>query len=311
MKKILLSLLLINSSLFAQVNLQPNGSNGNLIFDMKQNTGFKDKTFVLPRNTIIKRTEYTNVNTTDGKRPESSLLIYNNVASTDIDKGPYYWYNLNETSGVWTPLVSSKNGNKLINLNYLTNLSNGKITDTYSSTNAPASGSWTNNIGDDITTKRWQEIVSYNTEIEIFNSSNIINLKLGGFVEAYDVDGVASQPNMSYELGIFVDNKLAVYSPLAINGNSNKLCIFSSFNVVGLLENLSVGKHTIRVAAKNRNILSDGGTGSNTAANVSYNDRNPNCINTNSNNTDRYLPNTGIQNSILSIHIQENPSILK
>ena len=86
---------------------------------------------------------------------------------------------------------------------------------------------------------------------------------------------------------------------------------WQNYNVVGLLENLSVGKHTIRVAAKNRNILNDGGaSGSNSAANVTYNDRNPSCTNTNANNNDRYLPNTGIQNSILSIQIQENPSIL-
>ncbi|MGV0923193.1 hypothetical protein [Empedobacter tilapiae] len=307
-KRNILFIVVFSGMLNAQISLE-NNMNDNLIIDMKQNVATGDKPFVLPLNAMkADRKDKTNVNITTNTNLESSLLIYNTNTIGNA-KGPYFWFNYSSTQGAWTPFVNSLNKDVLLNLNYLTNRTGASGSDIYSATNNPDSGSykdsWINNIGDDINTasKRWQVMPSYSSSFNIYNTRNILNLKLFGFAEAYYSASTAS--NFSFEVGIFIDDKLAVYSPFVITNNKNRKCTYETYNLVGLLQNLSVGNHTIKVAVKNRNVLSANGSNS---VRVEYNTRNSNCNNINSEN--KSLPLQAINDGILNIQIQENPSIL-
>ena len=308
MKKILLSIIILSSAVNAQVNLSSSTINNNLILDAKQSvTSIKnDKTFVLPRNAMKDRKDKTNVNLTSGTDLQSGLLIYNTNTSLGNDKGPYFWYNYSSSLGAWTPFVSTKNAGTLINLDYIKNFPLTSTSDFVSGTSNPTSGiykdSWKNNLEDDITntSKRWQVLPNFTQEFEIFNSKNIILYRLTGFAEAF-TNGTGNR-TFSYDVGIFVDGKLKVYSPFTLTGNATRNCIYNVFNLAGLTNDLSKGKHKIEVAVKNRNIFNTSGT-----VNVSYNMRNTNC---GTSSADGYLPTQSISEGLLSIKIQENPSIL-
>ncbi|MDM1549224.1 hypothetical protein HX096_15325 [Empedobacter falsenii] len=307
MKKILLSIIVLSSAVNAQVALSTNVNNDNLILDSKQSTTStkNDKTFVLPRNAMKDRKDKTNVDLSLGSNLQSGLLIYNTNTSLGNDKGPYFWYNYSSSLGAWTPFVSTKNEGSLTNLANLKNYPLSSTTDIVSATNNPTTGpyanSWQNNLGDLITdaSKRWQVLPNFTQEFQIYNSKNIIFYRLTGFVEAYSS---SAEKAISYDVGIFVDGKLTVYSPFSLAGNSTRNCMYNVFSLTGLTNDLSNGKHTIQVAVKNRNILN-----SNATVNVTYNSRNSNC---GTSSTDGYLPNQSVNEGLLSIKIQENPSIL-
>lgn len=309
MKKILLSIMIISSAVNAQVKLSSGTSSDNLILDSKQSvTALKnDKTFVLPRNQMKARTDKTNVNLSSTQNLQSGLLVYNtnSNATLAIEKQLYFWFNYSSSLGAWTPFVTSKNSGTLANLNLLKNFPITTTSDNVSATNNPTSGSyansWQNNIGDLITntSKRWQVLPNFTQEFEIYNSKNIVLYSLTGFAEAYSS---RSDKNFSYDVGIFVDDKLTVYSPFNLTGNATRNCIYNVYDLAGLTNDLAKGKHTIKVAVKNRNILSTDGS-----VNVTYNIRNTNCS---TSSADGYLPTQSINEGLLSIKIQENPSIL-
>ena len=305
MKKLLFSAILLAGTLNAQVALSAS-TNNNLILDMKQGVPTGDKTFVLPQNATMAadKTKKTNVDTSTNTTLESGLLIYNTNAANN-EKGPYFWYNYTATAGAWSAMVTNNNKSVLTNLNYLKNYSPSEVTDTKSATNPPAY--WQNTLGDAITSNQWVILPAFTQPYTLNADKNIISFKLEGFTEAY-FNGIANTKTIknlfTVDIGIFIDGKLAVYSPFSVSGNKARDCMYNTYTLSGLLNNQSKGTHTVQVAVKNRNILNS----SNDNVVVTYNTRNPSCQNSSSEN--KYLPNQAIQDGILTILIQENPSIL-
>lgn len=316
MKKIICALLFLPLITNAQVKLNTQ-TNQNILLDMRQDVNAtsvnkKDKGFVLPRNVLSDKLSKSNVNTTTSQTLESGLLIYNtktdktsSVQSKNVEEGPHFWYNKDANLGAWTPFVSSKNENKLLNLNYIKTYNLGSVTLTKSQTNNN-DGTWSNDIGDKITDNGWVELPGTTAQFVINNTKNIITLATSGYIEAYR--NTAGTPSVSFDIGIFINGELKVYSPFSFTkvGTNVINCMYTPYTLTGIIKNLPINttanpNYTVKVAVKNRNII--GGDGNN-AVQVTYNSRNTNCENKN------LLPNVGASSALLNVQIQENPSIL-
>lgn len=79
--------------------------------------------------------------------------------------------------------------------------------------------------------------------------NNLVNVNL------VDIEGVSQLNNDSvkasyqYAIGVFVDNQLKVFK--VFDETSENSCDFNKFNLSGVLENLSVGEHIVKVYAYN------------------------------------------------------------
>lgn len=97
---------------------------------------------------------------------------------------------------------------------------------------------------------QWQDL-NVSSTINVTNPSNINLINVDGFTQINNTKPASYQ----FAIGVFVDNELKLVKK--ITAENNNLCTSKEFNIDGVLENLSVGKHEVKVYAYNLPKLSD------------------------------------------------------
>lgn len=191
--------------------------------------------------------------------PTESLLIYNTNGNVSGGKGLYYW------SGTkWLFYFNSANINLLLGITKYEakTYSNGISTNVYntelSSVNSFVNGS--------PLVSPWVEIVdSVPLKFTMDRSPNNAIITFTGMLQLNNTS--SSNAYLNYGLGIFVDDKL-VGSKAAVLVADNT-CSFQEFTITGMIDDLTVGDHTVTLAVMNRS--------SNTTSAVNYGQKAPSC----------------------------------
>lgn len=79
--------------------------------------------------------------------------------------------------------------------------------------------------------------------------NNMVNVNLVDVVGVTQINNNSGKASYQFAIGVFVDNQLKAYR--IFNEASENSCDFNKFNLSGVLENLSVGEHTVKVYACN------------------------------------------------------------
>ena len=175
-------------------------------------------------------------------RPTESLLVYNTNSTFPGGKGMYYW------SGTqWEFYFNSANINLLLGITkyYSKIYATGVTTSNY-----PADAASVNSFVNGSTlSSPWVEIAdpsAFNITIDRPKNNTIITFT--GMLQLNN--SASSSASVTYGLGIFIDNKLISSKSASMNVDST--CAFQEFTITGIIDDLSVGTHSIKVAVMNR-----------------------------------------------------------
>lgn len=157
------------------------------------------------------------------------LLVYNSNPQTI--KGFYLWKN------GWSPLLNSNNVTAFLGLiNSSTVVSTGSVIDN------TQDGQNQYNTNESPSVHQWAQIPGVSQTITINAPTNNVSINVNGVMQV-------TLPNSntysnSFAVAIFVDNQLKIVRNFLLSASN---CTYTDFNIMGVLENLSVGTHTIRV----------------------------------------------------------------
>ncbi|WDT67592.1 hypothetical protein [Cloacibacterium sp. TD35] len=122
----------------------------------------------------------------------------------------------------------------------------------------------------DSDTSGWSYLNTY-TQFSVTKSENIVLINIDGVSQ---IDNVNNYSSYQFALGIFIDDQLKLVKKFQIDSAETK-CNFKKFDFAGVLENLSLGNHVIKVYAYNLPKLSNnythityGGAASNLCDNI-------------------------------------------
>ncbi|CAD7796803.1 hypothetical protein CHRY9390_00061 [Chryseobacterium aquaeductus] len=175
-------------------------------------------------------------------QPTESLLIYNTNASFPGGTGLYYW-----DGTKWVFYFNGANINLLLGITkYYSKIYNSGV----STNNYPADATSVSSfVNGSALASPWVEITdpaAFNFTIERPENNAVITFT--GMLQLNNTS--SSSASVTYGLGIFVDNQLI--SSKSASMNVDNTCAFQEFTITGLVDDLSVGTHNIRVAVMNR-----------------------------------------------------------
>ena len=194
-------------------------------------------------------------------KPTESLLVYNTNAAFSGGKGLYYW-----DGTQWVFYFNSANINLLLGITkYYSKIFNTGV----ATNNYPADATSVNSFVNGSTlASPWVEIAdpsAFNIIIDRPENNTVITFT--GMLQLNNASsGTAS---VTYGLGIFVDDKLIASKSASMNVDST--CAFQEFTMTGIVDDLSVGTHNIKVAVMNRS--------STTSTTIYYGQKGVSCTN--------------------------------
>ena len=195
------------------------------------------------------------------EKPTESLLIYNTNASFPGGKGLYYW-----DGTQWVFYFNSANINLLLGITkyYSKTYNTGVATNNY-----PADVTSVNSFVNGSTlASPWVEITDPSAfDITIDRPENNTIITFTGMLQLNNAS--SSSASVTYGLGIFVDNKLI--SSKSASMNVDNTCAFQEFTMTGIVDDLSVGNHSFKVAVMNRS--------STTSTTIYYGQKGVSCTN--------------------------------
>ncbi|AYM99498.1 hypothetical protein [Chryseobacterium sp. 3008163] len=241
MKKLVVNFLLLflGVNVFAQngsVGIGTSAPNNSAILDLvSTNKGLMIPKVSLNQNNI---SDYSFM----VSQPTVSLLVYNTNASFPGGKGLYYWEGTK-----WVFYFNSANINLLLGITkYYSKIYNTGV----STNNYPSDAvSVSKFVNGTVLSSPWVEITDpapFTFTIERPENNAVITFT--GMLQLNNVS--SSSASVTYGLGIFVDDQLI--SSKSASMNVDNTCAFQEFTITGLIDDLSVGTHSIRLAVMNR-----------------------------------------------------------
>ena len=194
-------------------------------------------------------------------KPTESLLVYNTNAGFPGGKGLYYW-----DGTKWVFYFSSANINLLLGITkyYSKIYNNGVSTNNYPADAASVSSF----VNGSLLASPWVEITdasAFNFVIDRPTNNTVVTFT--GMLQLNNAS--SNNESVTYGLGIFVDDKLI--SSKSATMNVDNACAFQEFTITGLVNNLSVNTHHIKLAVMNRS--------STTTATINYGKKATSCSN--------------------------------
>jgi len=191
-------------------------------------------------------------------QPTKSLLIYNTNSGFPGGKGLYYW-----DGTKWIFYFNSANINLLLGITkYYSKNYTGFSSNTYNS----ESGSVGSFVNGTALTAPWIQVsdpTPFTFLIDRVKNNTVITFT--GMLQLNNTS--AGTANLNFGLGIFVDNKLISSKSASLVADNT--CAFQEFTMTGLVDDLTVGNHTITLAVMNRS--------ANTTASVHYGQKASSC----------------------------------
>ncbi|WP_175620945.1 hypothetical protein [Chryseobacterium schmidteae] len=194
-------------------------------------------------------------------KPTESLMVYNTNASFPGGKGLYYW-----DATKWVFYFSSANINLLLGITkYYSKIYNTGV----ATSNYPADATSVNSfVNGSLLASPWVEITDPSAfSFVIDRAANNAVVTFTGMLQLNNAS--SSSESVTYGLGIFIDNKLI--SSKSATMNVDNACAFREFTITGLVNNLSVGTHNLKLAVMNRS--------STTTATINYGQKGASCSN--------------------------------
>jgi hypothetical protein len=194
-------------------------------------------------------------------QPTVSLLVYNINASFPGGKGLYYWEGTK-----WVFYFNSANVNLLLGITkYYSKIYNtGVSTNNYPS-DATSVAYFVNNT---TISSPWVEIADpspFTFTIERAENNAVITFT--GMLQLNNAS--SSSASVTYGLGIFVDDKLISSKSASLNVDNT--CAFHEFTITGLVDDLPIGTHNVKLAVMNRS--------STTSTTINYGQKGASCSN--------------------------------
>lgn len=194
-------------------------------------------------------------------KPTESLMVYNTNGGFPSGKGLYYW-----DGTKWIFYFSSANINLLLGITkYYSKIYNTGV----STNNYPADATSVNSfVNGSLLASPWVQI----TDPSAFNFviDRPVNNTVVTFTGMLQLDNASSSSeSVTFGLGIFVDDKLI--SSKSATMNVDNTCAFREFTITGLVNNLSVDTHNVKLAVMNRS--------STTTASINYGQKGSSCSN--------------------------------
>ena len=259
MKKLFLKslLLLIGVNSFAQsgsVGIGTSTPNSSAILDLVTS----DRSLMIPKISLNENniSDYSFM----AAKPTVSLLVYNTNQNFPGGKGLYYWEGTK-----WIFYFNSANINLLLGITkYYSKIYSGVSTNNYPA-DATSVAFFTN--GTTISSP-WVEVTDPSPfTFSIERPENNAVIAFTGMLQLNNAS--SSSASVTYGLGIFVDDKLISSKSASLNVDNT--CAFQEFTITGLVDDLTVGNHTIRLAVMNRS--------STTTTTISYGKKGASCSN--------------------------------
>ncbi|KQT16817.1 hypothetical protein ASG31_10585 [Chryseobacterium sp. Leaf404] len=259
MKKIFLKslLLVIGVNSFAQsgsVGIGTASPDSSAILDLVTS----DRSLMIPKISLNKDniSDYSFM----AAKPTVSLLVYNTNAAFPGGKGLYYW-----DGTKWIFYFNSANINLLLGITkYYSKIYSGVSTNNYPS-DADSVGHFEK---DKPLVSSWVEVTDPTPLVfSIERPENNAVVTFTGMLQLNNAS--SSSASVTYGLGIFVDDKLISSKSASLNVDNT--CAFQEFTITGLVDDLTVGNHTIKLAVMNRS--------STTSTTISYGKKGASCTN--------------------------------
>lgn len=171
---------------------------------------------------------------------KESLIIYNTNPSISGKQGYYYW------SGTkWEYIFSDTNVKNL--MNHVKSFSNSSTTVyQFLKTNNQFYGETNHVIGENINST-WTEITDFTKNIDIDRPNNQMFLTISGMIQA---NNSSTSGRIATSFGFFIDDKLVDIKPISLD--FDKACFYREFTIYAVVNNITVGSHTVKFAIRNR-----------------------------------------------------------
>ncbi|MCU7615954.1 hypothetical protein NZ698_01985 [Chryseobacterium sp. PBS4-4] len=193
--------------------------------------------------------------------PTVSLLVYNTNASFSGGTGLYYW-----DGTKWAFYFNTANINLLLGITkYASKIYNTGVSTNNYPADATSVGSFVNGIS---IGSPWVEITDptpFNFTIDRVTNNAVVTFT--GMLQLNNSS--SSSASVTYGLGIFIDDKLI--SSKSASMNIDNTCAFQEFTITGIVNNLTVGNHTVKLGVMNRS--------STTSTTMSYGQKASSCTN--------------------------------